>query len=530
MPGRRPSAASTRSARRTEAPCKARSKAPSTIPAGARAGELSPGRQIRRRGQPLPCKPARAMSSGLTTRGAPGQPRTPMPRGQTVTSPPARYLQYQAVLSGDAAGNGPQAARCQRLLSAAQPCPGRECRQARRRRRRFQVRSASVVRQRPRQRHAGLRCRLFRRRRQDLDADQETRRARRGQAESATASTPAESQANLDKQTNLPPAVRAQIMAQIKAKRHRRRRRRRTEVDAKAAGGATGLKETSFSWDTTEVPDGTYQIRVTASDKPSNPDGSLTAKAVSAPFLIANAVPTLTTEAPLVARRQDGDAARAGDDTDGLCQSASRPKWTAETPSPPRRMTACSTRSPKPFTLTLPASHFGQACDGSADCGPGGQFGHANYRHHGSVTNAETRNPVKGPALPVPGLKSARPQCRNAGLDQTDCLHPVDLGLRTGDPLTRMPMPALFRTEPRRSARAAPMVAVAPKSIRAGPVPASFARLYFWPWIHAPLHSACQCDPQDFDERIVRQGNAFDSLGTVQGEAIAIDVKGPGIF
>ena len=58
--------------------------------------------------------------------------------------------------------------------------------------------------------------------------------------------------------------------------------------------GAVELKETSFSWDTTEVPDGTYQVRVIASDKPSNPTDFLTARAVSAPFLIANAGPTLT--------------------------------------------------------------------------------------------------------------------------------------------------------------------------------------------------------------------------------------------
>ena len=127
---------------------------------------------------------------------------------------------------------------------------------------------------------------------------------------------------------------------------------------AKTTGGATGLKETSFSWDTTEVPDGTYQIRVTASDKPSNPDGTLTAKAVSAPFLIANSAPTLTVETPVVnadktvtlhgtattktafiravqGKADGGDAVAASAD-DGLFDS------TAE-----------------PFTLTLPALSSG---------------------------------------------------------------------------------------------------------------------------------------------------------------------------
>jgi len=103
----------------------------------------------------------------------------------------------------------------------------------------------------------------------------------------------AESKANLDKLKNVPPAVRAQIAAQLKSDAASAGDAGNT-AKSSAARGATGLKETSFSWDTTEVPDGTYQIRVVASDRPSNPDGSLTAKAVSAPFLVANAKPTLT--------------------------------------------------------------------------------------------------------------------------------------------------------------------------------------------------------------------------------------------
>ena len=83
-------------------------------------------------------------------------------------------------------------------------------------------------------------------------------------------STAAASQANLDKQTNMPPAIRARIQAQNQGRGGPPRRLQRQV----AATGATGLKETSFSWDTTEVPDGTYQVRVTASDKPSNPTGA----------------------------------------------------------------------------------------------------------------------------------------------------------------------------------------------------------------------------------------------------------------
>ena len=101
-------------------------------------------------------------------------------------------------------------------------------------------------------------------------------------------------EATLDRQhPNLPPAVRAQLVAQAT---DTIRRSLPSPVPATTASntGGSGVKETSFSWDTTEVPDGTYQVRVIASDKPSNPDGALTDTTVSPPFLIANTPPTLT--------------------------------------------------------------------------------------------------------------------------------------------------------------------------------------------------------------------------------------------
>ena len=105
-----------------------------------------------------------------------------------------------------------------------------------------------------------------------------------------------ESKANLDKTSGVPPAIRAKIAAQIKDQA----KDATPPVTDDAAKPAQGLKDTSFSWDTTEVPDGTYQVQVVASDKPSNPDGSLTAKATSSPFLIANAKPTLTVLTPVI--------------------------------------------------------------------------------------------------------------------------------------------------------------------------------------------------------------------------------------
>ena len=107
-----------------------------------------------------------------------------------------------------------------------------------------------------------------------------------------TRTAPAASSAVLTSLKNAPASVQALVKAQIAAN---------SAADtSKAPTAAQDLKETSYSWDTTALPDGLYQIEVIASDKPSNPLGALTAKAVSQPFLIANAAPTLTLGLPVV--------------------------------------------------------------------------------------------------------------------------------------------------------------------------------------------------------------------------------------
>jgi hypothetical protein len=55
-----------------------------------------------------------------------------------------------------------------------------------------------------------------------------------------------------------------------------------------------GVKEKYLSWDTAAFPDGEYELRVTASDSPSNPrDQALEATLVSDPFLIDNTPPQI---------------------------------------------------------------------------------------------------------------------------------------------------------------------------------------------------------------------------------------------
>jgi len=279
--------------------------------------------------------------------------------GQTVTSPPARYLQYQAVLSGDATGVAPKLRDVSVYYLPHNHAP-----------------VVGVVK--PAGGDAVSKSALLQWTGSDPDKDTLVydaaysadggktwtpikKRATPDAAKpkSAAAHT-AESQANLDKQKNLPPAVRAQIQAQIKAAAAKEAASAgAASDDAKATAGATGLKDTSFSWDTKEVPDGTYQIRVTASDKPSNPTDALTAKAVSSPFLITNAAPMLTLGTPVVAAdktttlhgtvttglafvkavqgKVDGGDAVAASADDGLFDSSS-----------------------EPFTLTLPALSSGK--------------------------------------------------------------------------------------------------------------------------------------------------------------------------
>ena len=223
-------------------------------------------------------------------------------RGQTVTSPPARFLQYQAVLTGDALGTAPKLRDVSVYYLTRNHTP-------------------SVSISKPSGGDAVSKSVLLQWSGSDPDHDTLVydaaysndggktwtpikKRAVPNAAKPKSAPTAAqlaEAKANLDKQTNIPPAVRAQILAQMQAAAKAASSPDAAPADAsKADKGAANLKETSFSWDTTEVPDGTYQIRVTATDKPSNPEGALTAKAVSTPFLIANAVPTLTIQTPII--------------------------------------------------------------------------------------------------------------------------------------------------------------------------------------------------------------------------------------
>ncbi len=224
-----------------------------------------------------------------------------VPTGQTVASPPARYIQYQALLTG---GSGTVAPRLRDVTLYYLP----------------RNQAPTVAIRKPADGDAVSKDMLIQWTASDPDKDTLaydvayskdggqtwTPIKKRASATKTTTRTVAampvsptviiaQGTTNLDKVQNLPPAVRAQILAQMKAEQLKAAAT--PAIAAKPADkGAVELKDTSFSWDTTEVPDGTYQVRVIASDKPSNPADFLTARAVSAPFLIANAAPTLTVQ------------------------------------------------------------------------------------------------------------------------------------------------------------------------------------------------------------------------------------------
>ena len=103
--------------------------------------------------------------------------------------------------------------------------------------------------------------------------------------------------ADLNNHPELPAAVRAQILAQAPTVI---KKTGTASTPTPPDTGATNLKDTTFTWDSTEVPDGMYQIQVTASDRPSEPDAPMKGEAISGAFAVDNTPPTIKTDAPVI--------------------------------------------------------------------------------------------------------------------------------------------------------------------------------------------------------------------------------------
>ena len=220
-------------------------------------------------------------------------------RGQTATSPPARFVQYQATLTGLTNGAAPRLRDVSLYYLPRNHAP-------------------AVLVVKPVGGDALSKAALLQWASADPDKDTmvydvsysadggKTWVPIKKRALPAGIKAPrdaaAQSQENLDKLANVPPAIKARIAAQVLAAAVAAAAAPSAPAASTPAGNKTaqGLKETSFSWDTTEVADGTYQIQVIASDSPSNPQDALTGKSVSGSFLVANSAPRLTLEAPLV--------------------------------------------------------------------------------------------------------------------------------------------------------------------------------------------------------------------------------------
>jgi len=70
----------------------------------------------------------------------------------------------------------------------------------------------------------------------------------------------------------------------------------KAEPPAPPAEAPPALKPTSMAWDTKKVADGTYLIRVIASDKLSNPKDALSAEKISDPLTLDNSAPLIMRE------------------------------------------------------------------------------------------------------------------------------------------------------------------------------------------------------------------------------------------
>jgi sugar lactone lactonase YvrE len=110
--------------------------------------------------------------------------------------------------------------------------------------------------------------------------------------------------AELDRHPEIPAEMRARILADAPADS--------TAVPAPTKSSGTSAaavaptRDTSLPLDTTTFSDGTYLVRVIASDKPSNPVGALTAEKLSGEVRIVNRVPTLVLFKSGLKRGTDG--------------------------------------------------------------------------------------------------------------------------------------------------------------------------------------------------------------------------------
>ncbi len=105
----------------------------------------------------------------------------------------------------------------------------------------------------------------------------------------------------IDSDPNIPPEVKAEILASAQrdlpqvraAMQEQTRTHPRQPEPAEGAPSAPPSAATSRKWDTRTLKDGTYRLRVVASDRPSNATDALSAEAISEPFIVCNSKPVI---------------------------------------------------------------------------------------------------------------------------------------------------------------------------------------------------------------------------------------------
>lgn len=100
-------------------------------------------------------------------------------------------------------------------------------------------------------------------------------------------------EAELAKHPELTADMRARILADAPAEALSAPPALALAKEAGSGGAGTVTRDTGLTLDTTKLPDGVYLLKVVASDKPSNPDGALTAEKISGEFRVVNRAPTL---------------------------------------------------------------------------------------------------------------------------------------------------------------------------------------------------------------------------------------------
>ncbi|MDW8320724.1 MAG: SpoIVB peptidase S55 domain-containing protein [Armatimonadota bacterium] len=115
----------------------------------------------------------------------------------------------------------------------------------------------------------------------------------------------AEMMADLRRQVESDPTIPAEVKAEILANAERElpqvraamqqqtQAETRAERAAEPAPPAPPTSATSRKWDTKSLKDGVYRLRVVASDRPSNATDALSAEAVSEPVIVCNSKPVI---------------------------------------------------------------------------------------------------------------------------------------------------------------------------------------------------------------------------------------------